>query len=76
MSNPETMSHHDAIKYALITLDVNPKYVTRRYVEAVFEEEDFDYVAAAKRLGMGDAFVLRRIMARPRPPVRLPGWKR
>lgn len=76
MSDLNAKSHDDAIRLALISLDVNPYYVFRRYIEAAFEEEDFNMSATARRLKMHRR-TLQRILAAKRPPIRShekPGW--
>lgn len=67
--NLERMSHDDAIRTALIGLNVNPEYVMRRYIEAALEEEDFNVSATCRRLGMHRR-TLQRILAKDRPEVR------
>lgn len=54
---------------ALVTLDVNPDYLVRRYLEAVIEEEDGNMSAAARRLNMHRR-TLQRLIRKNRPPIR------
>lgn len=65
----EIYAHDEAIKQALISLDMNPEYVMRRYCEAVLEECDYVVSHAADRMGMHRR-TLQRMMRKSRPPMR------
>lgn len=69
MTDLERKSHDEAVRIALVTLDVNPEYVMRRYIEAALEEENFDRSATARRLGMHRR-TLQRMLKKGRPTVR------
>lgn len=69
MTNLNTKSHDEAVRIALITLDVNPYYVMRRYIEAALEEEDGNLSATARRLQMHRR-TLQRIIDKERPMIR------
>lgn len=68
MTDLNAKSHDEAIRHALISLNVNPYYVLRRYIEAVIEEEDFNLSATSRRLGM-QRRTIQRMLAKNRPPV-------
>jgi len=69
VSDLDKKSHHEALSIILITLDVSPEYVTRRYMEAVLEEEDFNITRAAARMHMHRR-TLQRNLAKRRPHPR------
>lgn len=61
------MTHDDAIKRALISLDVNPNLVRWHYIQAALEECDFNVAATARRIGMHRRS-LQRMLGKGEPP--------
>jgi ActR/RegA family two-component response regulator len=70
VSDIEKMGHREAIQKAINDLNVNPDYVMQRYLQAVFEEEDFNVSRTARRLNMYRRTVQRMLAAKQ--PVHIP----
>jgi ActR/RegA family two-component response regulator len=58
------VTYDEKIKRALISLNVDPDLVRWWYIQAAYEEEDFNKSATARRLGMHRRTLQRILEAR------------